>query len=295
MLLEPPRRPPHATSHAALPSVGPGPRAGQALLFSSRDERGRSSILRAPLHGGGGALHAGPVEDRPLLTPGVLGAFDDSGVTNSCVIEHRGTQYLYYSGWSLGVSVPFYFYVGLAVSTDGGRSFERVSEAPVLERSAVDPFLTASPSVLVENGTWRMWYVSCLGWQRTATGAAHRYHVRYAESDDGVTWRRDGTVALELEPGEHSIGRPCVVRVPGGYEMWFCSRGDVYRVARATSEDGLAWRRDGGPLGLEGTGEAWDAGMSAYPWVAEAAGRRYLLYNGTGYGATGVGYAELAA
>ena len=33
------------------------------------------------------------------------------------------------------------------------------AEAPILERSEVDPYLTASPCVLVENRLWRMWYV----------------------------------------------------------------------------------------------------------------------------------------
>lgn len=293
VLLAPPEQAPWALTHAALPSIGPDPDGAPSLLFSSRDARSRSSILRARLDLAGEAPSVASVDPEPLLTPGELGAFDDSGVTNSCLVVHDGTQHLYYSGWSLGVSVPFYFYIGLAVSTDGGRTFERASRAPVLGRSAVDPFLTASPSILVENGVWRMWYVSAVGWDRAHGEPRHLYHVRYAESDDGVVWRAEGHVALDLAPGEHAIGRPCVVRTTGGYEMWFCARGDVYRVGVARSDDGLTWERTGFPLGLEGEGDAWDAGMTAYPWVLDHDGRRFLLYNGNGYGATGIGCAEL--
>jgi hypothetical protein len=32
--------------------------------------------------------------------------------------------------------------------------------------------------------------------------------------------------------------------------------------------------------------------MTAYPWVFDAAGKRWLLYNGNGYGKSGIGLAE---
>ena len=60
------------------------------------------------------------------------------------------------------MSVPFYLNVGLAIS-DGGGAFERVSAAPISIGAAVDPYLTASPWVLVEGTAWRMWYVSGTG------------------------------------------------------------------------------------------------------------------------------------
>ena len=101
-----------------------------------------------------------------MLAPGPLGAFDESGTTVSCVVSSGGRTFLYYTGWTLGVSVPFYFYAGLATRTGDAGAFERVSQAPLLERSAVDPYLTASPWVLPRRGrVWRMWYVSAAGWR----------------------------------------------------------------------------------------------------------------------------------
>jgi putative glycosyltransferase len=55
------------------------------------------------------------------------GAFDDAGAMPHSVIEIDGAIYLYYTGCSLTVAVPFTLHIGLAVSRDGGARFERVS------------------------------------------------------------------------------------------------------------------------------------------------------------------------
>jgi hypothetical protein len=231
-----------------------------------------------------------------VLAPGPLGSFDDAGVTTSCVTEAGGELRLYYSGWTRGTSVPFYFYVGCARSTDGGTTFERVSQAPVLERSNVDPYLTASPWILVEDGLWRMWYVSGTGWELADGRPRHRYHVKYAESVDGLFWRREGHVCIDfLNEREYAIARPCVVRDDDKYRMWYSSRGDAYRLGYAESADGLTWERRDQEPGLEPSAEGWDSEMVCYPAVYDEGGSRHLLYNGNGYGATGIGHAVEAA
>lgn len=282
-------------SHAALPAAGPVAEDGFALYFSPRDERGRAHIARAAVRFAHGGLELTRIEPEPVLAPGPLGAFDESGVTMSCVVADGDRQLLYYTGWTLGRTVPFYFYVGAAVSHDGGRSFERVSPAPILERSAVDPYLTASPCVLREGDRWRMWYVSCVEWLPGEDAPRHRYHVRYAESEDGLRWERAGHVAVDFaDASEYALARPCVFRTGAGYAMWLCGRGDAYRLLYAESADGLSWTRRPVPAELAPSEDGWDAGMAAYPWQVQDAGRRHLLYNGNGYGRTGIGYATEA-
>jgi hypothetical protein len=280
-----------AASHAALPVVRPLEDDALELYFSTRDERGRSHIAAATVSSGA-PLDAVHYRESPVLAPGPLGAFDDAGVTSACIVESEGRLYQYYSGWSLGVSVPFYFYVGCAISDDGGATFERVSSAPLLERDEFDPFLTASPWVLRENGTWRMWYVSGTGWELHDGRPRHRYHIKYAESSDGIDWRRTGQVCIDYGvASEYAIARPCVVHEDGRYRMWFSARGESYRLGYAESEDGLDWARDDDRAGVEPSPRGWDSEMVAYPCVFDRAGRRHLLYNGNGYGATGIGYA----
>src|ERR1035438_5812632 len=43
------------------------------------------------------------ISKEPVLSPGEIGAFDDSGVSMSCMININGKEYLYYLGWNLGV------------------------------------------------------------------------------------------------------------------------------------------------------------------------------------------------
>lgn len=281
-------------SHAALPIAHPvGDRT--RVYFSGRDEKSRARIgyFEVDMREPGRILR---VSERPVLDLGELGTFDDSGVTSSCLVPHDGKLYLYYSGWSLGVTVPFYFYVGLAVSEDGGETFERVSKAPVLERNAVDPYLTASPSVLIEDGVWRMWYVSCCRWELVAGQPRHDYHIRYAESRNGIEWERRGHVAVDFkDASEYAMARPCVIKEDGRYKMWFCARGDVYRLAYAESPDGLSWTRMDETIALHPGPAAWEAEMQAYPEVFDAAGSRWILYNGNGYGRSGIGLAHRLA
>jgi hypothetical protein len=227
-----------------------------------------------------------------VLAPGDLGAFDDRGVTMSCVVSHGGAQFLYYTGWMLGVTVPFYLAAGLAISEDGGVTFRRASRGPVLDRNEVDPFLTASPFVLIDGGVWRMWYVSGTGWEAGDGGPRHFYHIKYAESPDGVRWTRSARVCLDYHaPGEHAFARPFVCRDGGTYRMWYSYRGERYRIGYAESGDGIAWTRLDDGRGLEPSGEGWDSEMVEYPWLFESEGRTHMLYNGNGYGATGVGLA----
>ena len=280
-----------AVTHAALPVVEhiSGPRF--TLYLSLRDALGRAKIGRTTLNMDGVPSLA-PLAAEPVLDIGALGAFDDSGVTSSSVVVAGEHRLLYYTGWSRGVTVPFYLAAGLAVS-EGGGAFRRISVAPLLDRNAVDPFLTASPFVMREDGGWRMWYVSASEWRSGTNGAKHYYHIRYAESRDGYAWKRGGTVCIDYEsPDEHAFARPWVVRDVDRYRMWYAWRGERYRIGYAESRDGTQWTRDDGK-GLSAGTDAWESSMVAYPCVFEWDGRRYMLYNGNDYGRTGVGLAVL--
>jgi hypothetical protein len=283
---------PWAASHAALPVPEPLADGRVRLFFSARDAHGRSSIACADVD----LENREEPSLRPdaVLAPGPLGVFDDNGVTTSCLLEHEGRRYLYYSGWSLGVTVPFYLQVGCAVSEDGGATFTRVSAAPVLDRSDVDPYLTASPWVLAEDGRLRMWYVSGTGWDLVGDKPRHRYLIKYAESSDGLSWRREGRVCIDYrDADEYAIARPCVVRDGSRYRMWFSARGDTYRLGYAESADGLVWERRDEDAGPEPAPNGFDSEMQAYPAVFDHGGERHMLYNGNDYGRTGVGHAVL--
>jgi hypothetical protein len=278
-------------THAALPVLQELDGRDRVFL-TSRDAAGRSHIgyIEIARDQPSTILRVSP---HAVLSPGELGTFDDAGVTTSCMVERDGRLGLFYTGWSLGKSVPFYLNVGMAWSDDGGHTFVRASAAPLLDRSAVDPYLTASPWILIENGVWRMWYVSGTGWTAAADGPQHHYHIKYAESRDGLRWDRCGVVCIDYQsPDEYAFGRPCVVRDGGTYRMWYSYRGPSYRIGYAESADGVAWTRmdSTNVVGISDSG--WDSEMTTYPFVFRRSGRLYMLYNGNGYGRTGLGLAE---
>jgi hypothetical protein len=280
-------------SHAMTPFADPRDEGVFRVYFGGRDANGRSQIGSFDL-----IFDPLPRTTEPTFAPylglGPLGAFDDSGVSSTWIVNHLDVKYHYFTGWSLGVSVPFCFFIGLATSEDNGQTFVRVSRSPILERNEVDPYLTGSPCVLVERDIWKMWYVSGVRWEATSDGVKHYYHIKYAESSNGIQWHRAGQVCIDFKgPDEYAIARPCVVKDNGVYKMWYAYRGDRYRIGYAESHDGLSWTRVDDRAGISVSRSGWDAEMIEYAHVFDHAGCRYMLYNGNDYGRTGIGLAVL--
>lgn len=281
---------PWMQTHASNPTAESLPDGTVRVYFSTRDQANRSHIAAAVFR-----LEPTPtllqLPAAPLVSPGELGAFDDSGTSMGCVVTQGDRRLLYYVGWNLGVTVPWRNSIGLAISLDGGATFQKHSAAPLLDRHEVDPFSLSYPWVLAEASRWIMWYGSNLGW-----GSAERdmrHVIKVCESTDGTDWHRTGRIAVAHDSSsEFALARPCVTRERQGYRMWFAHRGDAYRIGWAESSDGLTWTRRG-PAGIDpsGAGE-WDSEMVTYPCVFNHLGRRYMLYNGNGYGRTGFGLAS---
>ena len=230
----------------------------------------------------------------PVVTIGEPGLFDDSGVLGPWLVEHGNMLYLYYSGWTRGVTVPYHSAIGLATSRDGGRSFKKHSRAPIEDRNEIDPYLTISGCVLKDRGRWRMWYVSARDFRIKSGKGMYYYHIRYAESDDGIRWVRKGTVCIDfMYPGETRIASPCVTYAHGEYRMWYCYAVDAYRIGYAESKDGIHWTRRDEEAGIDVSESGWDSEMVCYPFVFEHKGQKFMLYNGNSYGKTGLGYAVL--
>jgi len=236
------------------------------------------------------------VSEHPILRLGDLGTFDDSLVLPSWIADRGEKKYMYYIGWMQGKRVPYYASLGLAVSEDGGESFRRCGRGPLLERNDVDPYMTASACVLLDEGLWRMWYLTNTQWSIVDGALRPRYHLKYAESSDGFNWKREGVVAIDFKSeDEFAISRPFVLKEDGMYKMWYSHRGGTYRIGYAESADGISWIRKDGEVGIDVSSEGWDSEMIEYPFIIDHGSKRYMLYNGNNFGETGIGLAEWAA
>lgn len=259
------------------------------VYFTCRDAQQRSHIAWVDID-----LKRRTVEslcEKPLLAPGQIGTFDDSGVALGWVIDIAGEKLFYYLGWNLAVTVPWRNSIGLAKLNPKTQTLERVSLAPLLDRHAVDPFSISYPLVMEENGKYRMWYGSNLAWGAKQEDMKHT--IKYATSADGYTWHRDGTIALPLQDGEYAISRPCILKDRNSYSMWYSYRGDAYRIGYAESNDGVSWIRKDNEVGIDVSEDGWDSEMVCYAHVFDHDGFRYMIYNGNSYGKTGFGLARL--
>lgn len=261
------------------------------IYFSCRNNTNRASIgyldieINDPLK----ILN---LSKSPILSHGVTGCFDDSGVSMGCIVKNDNKKFLYYLGWNLGVTVPWRNSIGLAISELSSGQFMRHSPAPILDRHHVDPFSISYPWVMYDRNIWRMWYGSNLTWGKMENEMAHV--IKYAESEDGIQWKRAGTIAINfINPSEYAISKPCILKDNDVYKMWYSYRGNNYRIGYAESKDGISWLRKDHYAGIDVSVSSWDSDSIEYPCVFDHKNSRYMLYNGNGYGKTGFGIAIL--
>lgn len=281
---------PWARSHAALPfPVQIGTNVFR-IFFSARDDEQRSHVGWADID-----LSSTPRVLReatePVLSPGVDGTFDDSGIGIGCMTSADDGVRIYYMGWNLGVRSRWHNAIGVAQARTPIDRFERFSPGPILDRSPEDPYTLSYPCV-VRRGLkdWWMWYGSNLTPDVSNEGLKHV--IKLCRSSDGFHWLRDGAVALGFgSDDEYAMARPSVVESEDGFLMCFACRGDHYHIGCARSADGLAWTRIDGEMGLDTSSEGWDSEMTCYPALFHYGGTLWLVYNGNGYGSTGFGLA----
>ncbi|MGZ5435068.1 MAG: hypothetical protein ACXWID_09000 [Pyrinomonadaceae bacterium] len=289
------------THHASIPCADKLSEEVVRIYFGPRDSRGRTHTAFIDVEADD-PRRIIRVHDQPVLSPGELGGFDDSGAMPSSVVNWEGRKLLYYIGWNQGVTVPYRNAIGVAVSEDGGTTFTRVFPGPIIDRTLNEPFFTATPYVMVEDGLWRCWYASSTGYVLVNGKVEPVYQIKYAESDDGLVWRRPNITCIAYKSKNEANARPSVIKEGSRYRMWYCYRGSVgyrtdpaqsYRLGFAESSNGLDWERRDEVVGIGRSSEGWDSEMIAYPNVYEHRGRKYMLYCGNGFGASGFGYAVL--
>ena len=268
----------------------PGP-DGQYLSYVSFIDLDRDNLLNIRR-----------VCQEPVLTLGKYGTFDEFGTYPVSVIRYGREIRAYYAGWTRCESVPFNAAIGLAISHDGGESFHRIGDGPVLSYSPDEPFLLGSPRIRNFGGRWQLWYVAGKEWLMADGKPEPIYKIRMASSDNGIDWVKHGTDLIVDKLGPHECQAcPDVIYRNGCYHMFFSyrdtrnykSREGGYRIGYASSPDMVNWQRDDAlvDIGLSDTG--WDSEMVNYPHVFALDGATYMLYQGNGMGRDGFGLAIL--
>lgn len=286
---------PHATgsklaSHAANPLAVHLAGDVYRVFFSGRDKNKRSSVGYFDFDIARRGILAECSE--AVFTHGASGTFFSHGVSVGCCYEVSGVSYILFMGWHIPENGHWRGELG-RLRLDANKSLHLDPDQPLLALSKRDPISLSYPWVCrTPDGSYRMWYGSTSTWD---AGNGEMLHtLRQARSVDGYHWD------LEEEEVPHSIGiaqafsRPTVICNDGACEMWFSYRGGLgktYRIGHATSTDGITWKLDLEASGIDVSASGWDSEMIEYPFVFEHGGNRYMLYNGNGYGMSGIGLA----
>lgn len=246
------------------------------------------------------------VSDKTVIPLGGLGCFDEHGIFPMSVMRHGAAVYGYTCGWSRRVSVSVDTAIGLAISRDGGLTFQRIGDGPVLAASLHEPCLVGDGFVKVFGAAFHMWYIFGTGWKRFSADAPpdRTYKIGHAVSIDGINWVKEEArqIISNRLGADESQALPTVIEIDGLHHLFFCYRQSFdfrnnknrgYRIGHAYSDDLVNWTRDDGDPLLDVTPGDWDSDMLCYPHAFECDGKVYLLYNGNEFGRHGFGLAVL--
>ena len=243
------------------------------------------------------------VSSKPILQLGETGAFDEFGIMPCSVVKHNGQYYLYYAAWSRGVSVPYTWAIGFAISQDGS-SFSKIGRGgPLLGATLYEPYLQGCPMVYkMSEHDWHMFYLSGIQWLDGENQKESQYLMMHATSEDGLNWKRDGKTIIDTVLEYESQTTGAILELHDKYHMFFSYRhsldfrktkGRGYLIGYASSDDLFTWHRDDSQVGIELSTSGWDSEMITYPHVAKINEKIIMFYCGNDFGREGFGYAEL--
>lgn len=270
------------------------------IFFATRNNEGKSQIAVLDVDKANPqkiiALHK-----QPALSFGKPGTFDSDGVMPSSVLTNNNQLWMYYTGWNQRITVPYHNATGLAVSDDNGLSFHRLSDGPIMDRTYSEPYIAVTPYVIHEQGIWKMWYTSGIKWELVDSKYEPIYVIKYATSFNGIDWNRTPNLVIQQSYNNEVFSRPTILKKNNTYHLWFCYRGccdyrdgkHAYQIGYAQSIDGINWIRRDADAGIYLSQDDWDSTMLCYPYVFSDELNHYMIYNGNGFGASGIGYALL--
>lgn len=236
------------------------------------------------------------ISKSPVLDIGHDGTFDENGVFPAHATVINNSVYLYYTGFQLGYKIRHYNFGGLAISKDGGNTFVRYANTPVLDRADEGLYVRAGQSVMCENGIYKSCYSAGSSWVEAGNKLRPVYNIFYQESADGVNFQNQGHLILSCDHSvEHGLGRPQLIKHENNYYIFYTRRilNMKYHLGCAKSKDCITWERIDEKIGIEHSKDDFDSEMVYFPSFLQVNNRSYLFYSGNNFGLSGLGYAEL--
>ncbi|WP_256592727.1 hypothetical protein [Pseudomonas sp. 43NM1] len=261
------------------------------IYYSGRDADNRSSVAAVDIN----IVTREIIVEHyaPAFEHGNEGSFFADGVSIGNCYEVEGVRYMLFMGWQSPCDGHWRGDIGrLIVNAD--LTLELDSTTPFMGADSNDPISLSYPWVMQRpDGDYDMWYGSTADWD---AGNGEMLHtLNYASSSDGHHWVRKGLAVPYVIGEAQAFSRPTVTgSTETGLEMWFSYRsggGQSYRIGYARGQDDHPWQLCLDDSGIDVSSDGWDSEMIEYPYVFIHGERRYMLYNGNGYGKSGFGLA----
>lgn len=243
------------------------------------------------------------ISSEPLMDLGGIGEFDEFGsMPNSIIRNDDGKYYLYYCGWTRGISTPYSWEIGIAESIDGEK-FTKIGKGPIIGPALHEPYLHACPiTYRFDKKTIHMFYLSGVRWLKDEEKMESQYVLMHATSKNGIDWIRDSKPIIDPKVEHESQTSAAIIKLKNKYHMIFSYRYGLnfrtnktkgYRIGYASSDDLINWTRDDTKAGIDISSSGWDSEAIAYPHISKINDKYTMFYCGNNFGKEGFGYAEL--
>lgn len=207
----------------------------------------------------------------PVVRVGKEGAWDDEDIETPTVVKRGGVYHLWYCGrgepeGTDPITNPekypdACYRIGHATSEDGV-NWVKDPQNPVVDLGTPyidwDWLATAEPTVIVENGLFKMWYVG-------ATIVSDRFYLQigYATSADGTSWNKFAGNPVISSWKNNGITCPTVIHGKRYYELWYVVYSEETGLPAgpfkyAISLNGVKWVKLPGIALKKGSLPAWD-------------------------------------
>jgi len=234
--------------------------------------------------------------DKPIVSKGRSGAWDDRFTDPGAVIYHDGMFHMFRNGFR---GFPAESEVGYVTSLDG-YTWTKQGDDPIIETKDVPYAKIAmyASSVLWEDGCWVLFFYT---WDsRSYPSSSVIGRATQCVAGPALTgWIPDAEPVLK--PGasgawdEKQVLAPHVLKTDDGYTMYYSGVGasGIQMIGMATSTDGDTWTKyndpattdkpfiDSDPIFQSGEKGAWDASWVHQPRVFQTANGWVMIYRGT--------------
>ena len=259
------------------------------VYFSTRDTEGKSNV--GSFDYSIKEKKVTKINEEPVILHGKEDEVDSNGIGIGNIIEISGEKYLYYMAWQVPQGQHWRGDIARAKLDLENNIMVRDDNFLMSINNDIDRVSLSYPFVIKENDKYYMWYGSTDTWDFGNGEMLHTINLALSENGENFDDRKK---CIPYEIGKsQAFSRPAVVKWGNKWRMWYSYRGnkDKYKIGYAEADSLDKWEVKESNFFCSESG--WDSEMVCYPYVFEYNDKLYMLYNGNGYGKTGIGLAVL--